>query len=92
MIERLRISHRVVVIDMSMSTFEVMLPALTMRGCIMDEDRVITKTIRGIFVLSGSSGSFIFKNLKLYFIMSKVLYICKFHYRCFAHLQPRHVP
>ena len=50
MTERLSMSHRVVVIDMSMSTFEVMLPALTMRVYIMDEDRVITKTIRGIFV------------------------------------------
>ena len=35
-IERSSTSHRVVVIDISMSTFKVMLPALTMRGCTMD--------------------------------------------------------
>ena len=46
--ERSSMSHRVVVIDISMSTFEVVLPALTMRGCTMDGGRVITKTIRGI--------------------------------------------
>ena len=44
-----------------MSTFEVVLPALMMRGRAMDGDRVITKTMRGILVLSGSSGSFILK-------------------------------
>ena len=77
MTERLSMSHKVVVIDMSMSTFEVMLPALTMRGCIMDEDRVITKTIRGILVLSGSSGSFILLKLEPYFIMNKVFMFCK---------------
>ena len=70
-------SHKVVVIDIPMSTFEFMLPALMMRGCIMDEDRVITKTIRGIFVLSGSSGSFIFLKLEPYFIMNKVFMFCK---------------
>ena len=34
-------SHRVVVIDNSLSTLEVVLPALTMRGCAMDGGRVI---------------------------------------------------
>jgi hypothetical protein len=75
--ERLSMSHRVVLIDMSMFTFEVMFPALTMRGCIMDEDRVITKTIRGIFVLSGSSDSFILLKLEPIFIMNKVFIFCK---------------
>jgi len=67
-------SHRVVVIDISMSTFEVVLPALTMRGCAMDGGRVITKTIRGILVLSGSSDSFILLKLEPYFIMNKVCF------------------
>ena len=50
MTERSSMSHRVVVIDILMSTFEVVLPALTMRGCTMNEGRVITKAIRGMFV------------------------------------------
>ena len=70
-------SHRVVVIDISMSTFEFVSPALTMRGGIMDEDRVITKTIRVIFVLSGSSGSFILLKLEPIFIMNKVFIFFK---------------
>ena len=69
-------SHKFVVIDMSISTFEVMLSALSMRGCIMDEDRVITKTMRGMFVLTESSGSFILK-LEPIFIMNKVFMFCK---------------
>ena len=59
MTERLSTNHIDVVIDIAMSTFEVMLSAVTIGGSTMDEDRVITKTKRGIFVLSGSSGSFI---------------------------------
>ena len=39
--ERSSMSHRVVVIDILMSTFEVVLPALTMRGYAMDGGRVI---------------------------------------------------
>ena len=75
MTERLSMSHRVVVIDMSMSTSEVMLPALTMRGSIMDEDRVITKTKQGIFVLSGSSVSFILLKLEPIFYYEQSLYV-----------------
>ena len=77
MTERLSMNHRVVVIDMSMSTFEIMLSALTMRGSIVDEDRVITKTIRGIFVLSGSSGNYILLKIEPIFIMNKVFMFCK---------------
>ena len=40
-------SHKVVVIGISMSTFEVVLLALTMRGCAMDWGRVIAEKIRG---------------------------------------------
>ena len=61
MTERLSTSHRVVVIDIAMSTFEAMLSAVTIGDSISDEDRVITKTMRGILVLSGSSSSFILK-------------------------------
>ena len=39
--ERSSMSHRVVVIDKSLSTLEVVLPALTMRGCAMEGGRVI---------------------------------------------------
>ena len=65
----------IVAIGNSLPTSEVMLPALTMRGCIMDEDRVITKTIRGIFVLSGSSGSFILLKLEPIFYSEQSLYV-----------------
>ena len=75
MTERLSMSHRVVVIDMSMSTFEIMLLTLTMRGCIMDGDRVITKTKRGIFVLSESSASFILLKLEPIFYYEQSLYV-----------------
>ena len=54
-----------------------MLSALTMRGSIVDEDRVITKTMRGMFVLSGSSVSFILLKLEPIFIMNKVFIFCK---------------
>jgi hypothetical protein len=39
--ERLSTSHIVVVIDISMSTFEILLSALTMGGSMVDEDRVV---------------------------------------------------
>ena len=83
-------SHRVVLIDISRSTFDVMLPNLTTRGCIMDEHQAITKMIRGIFVLSGSSGSFILLKLEPYFIMNKVFIFCKTFVginQCNSHLQ-----
>ena len=60
MTERLSMSHIDVVIDISMSTFEAMLSAVTIGDSISDEDRVITKTMRGMFVLSGSSDSFFY--------------------------------
>ena len=75
MTEMLSTSHIVVMIDMSMSTFEVMLSALTMSGSIVDEDRVITKTIRGIFVLSGSSNSFILLKFEPIFYYEQSLYV-----------------
>ena len=75
MTERLSTSHRVVVIDIAMSTFEVMLLAVTIGGSIVDEDRVITKTKRGIFVLSGSSGSFILLKLEPIFYYEQSLYV-----------------
>ena len=42
--ERSSMSHRVVVIDNSLSTLEVVLPALILRGCTMDGGRVIAET------------------------------------------------
>ena len=75
MTERLSMSHIVVVIDMSMSTFEVMLSALTTGDSIVDEYRVIIKTMRGMFVLSGSSGSFILLKLEPIFYYEQSLYV-----------------
>ena len=77
MTERLSTSHIVVVIDILMSTFEAMLSVVTIGDSVSDEDRVITKTIRGMFVLSGSSGSFILLKLEPIFIMNKVFMFCK---------------
>ena len=54
-----------------------MLSAVTIGGSMMDEDRVITKTIRGIFVLSGNSDSFILFKLEPIFIMNNVFMFCK---------------
>ena len=75
MTERLSTSHIDVVIDIAMSTFEAMLSAVTIGGSIMDEDRVITKMKRVIFVLSGSSGSFILLKLEPIFYYEQSLYV-----------------
>ena len=48
--ERSSMSHKVVVIDNSLSTLEVVLSALRMRGCAMDGGRVIAKQFGGMFV------------------------------------------
>ena len=50
-IERSSMSHRVVVIDISMSTFEAVLPAVTIGGGAVNWGRVITKIIVGIIIL-----------------------------------------
>jgi hypothetical protein len=63
------------VINMSMSTFEAMLSAVTIGDSVLDEDRVITKTMRGMFVLSGSSGSFILLKLEPIFYYEQSLYV-----------------
>ena len=64
-------SHRVVVIDIPMSTFEVVLPTLTMRGCTMDKIRVISEAIRAIFGVGVLVVYFI--KLELNYFMNKVL-------------------
>ena len=51
MVERSSMSHRVVVIDISMSTFEAVLPAVTIGGGTVDWGRVIAKIIEGIIIL-----------------------------------------
>ena len=59
--ERSSMSHIIVVIDNSLSTLEVVLLALTMRGCAMDGGRVIAETTRRDVHLSGSSNSYFLK-------------------------------
>jgi hypothetical protein len=43
-------SHRVVVIDISMSTFEAVLPAVMIGGSAVDEGRVNTEIVEGIII------------------------------------------
>ena len=58
-----------------MSTFEAMLSVVTIGDSISDEDRVITKTMRGMFVLSGSSGDFILLKLEPIFYYEQSIYV-----------------
>ena len=50
-IERSSMSHMIVVIDILMSTFETMPPAVTIRGGVVNWGRVIAKIIVGIIIL-----------------------------------------
>ena len=52
-IERSSMSRMNDVIDISMSTFAAMLSAVTIGGCVVNEDRVITKTVFRDDSLSG---------------------------------------